>query len=266
MTSAEPSPAPGSEPGNDPASGQHRQLANFRDLGGLPLAAGGVTQAGVLYRSDALYPGDARPAAAPAWPPATVIDLRSPGESAAGYSWPAEVTVHRIPLLRRAAVVTGGREHASGPGPRRPVSLESLYLAMLQAVPDRLASLVGLAASSTGPVLVHCAAGKDRTGVAVAVLLLAAGVEPAAVVADYTATAARMTALLDRLQGLGRRLPVDVDVHSELLGAPAEAITAVTDRLLAWPGGPAGWLAGHGGSADAAQQWRDRLASGSSRG
>jgi rhodanese-related sulfurtransferase len=241
------------------AGDRHRQPANFRDLGGLPLTGGGVTRAGVLYRSDALYPGDAAPAEAPLWPPALVIDLRSPGETAAGgYSWPAGVRVDQLPLLRRAAVVTG--RHDSGPGPRRPVRLESLYLAMLQAVPEKLASLVGLAAQAAGPVLVHCAAGKDRTGVAVALLLMAAGVEPESVIADYTATTPRMPALLSRLQMLGRRLPADADAHPELLGTPVEAITAVAERLDGWPGGLPAWLASHGASPDDAARWRDRLA------
>lgn len=238
------------------ASDGHRQLANFRDLGGLRLTGGGVTQGGILYRSDAPYPGDTAPDDAPWWPPATVIDLRSPGEGGPGYPWPAAVTVHRMPLMRQAAVVTD----ADRPARDRPVTLASVYLAMLKTVPQDLASTVGIAARSAGPVLVHCAAGKDRTGVAIAVLLLAGGVEPESVVTDYTTTASRMSALVSRLQGQGRRLPVDVDADSELLGAPADAIGLVVDRLTGWPGGPQAWITGHGGSADDLSQWRDRLA------
>jgi hypothetical protein len=234
---------------------------NFRDLGGLPLTGGGATRAGVLYRSDAWYPGDVAPQAAPSWPPSVVVDLRSPGETGtSGFSWPVGVRVEQVPLMRRAAVITGRREHGSGPELRRPIRLEALYLAMLQAVPDKLASLVSLAAHADGPLLVHCAAGKDRTGVAVAVLLLAAGVEPASVITDYTATASRVPALLSRLQALGRRLPADADAHPELLGAPAGAVAAVLDRLTSWPGGPQAWLATHGVAPADATRWRERLA------
>lgn len=241
-------------------AGRHRQLVNFRDVGGLRLTAGGVTRGGVLYRSDAPYPGDAAPGDAPVWPPATVVDLRSPGEGGCGYAWPAPVTVHHIPLLRRAAVVTD-----AGHAPReRPVTLSSVYQAMLTRVPHELASTVGIAAHSGGPVLVHCAAGKDRTGVTIAVLLLAAGVEPECVIADYVATGSRMAPLLERLRGHGRRLPVDVDLNSDLIRAPAEAIGIVIDRLTGWPGGPQGWVTGHGGSADDIRRWRDRLTAGTS--
>jgi protein-tyrosine phosphatase len=228
---------------------------NFRDLGGLPIAAGGLTRAGVLYRSDALYPGDSVPAAAPQWAPGTVIDLRSPGEPGSAYPWPEGVTVHLVPLMPELAVLTAALA-TKAPGPAR---LVALYRAMFGALPGQLAALVGVAASAPGPVLVHCAAGKDRTGVAVAVLLLAAGVEPASVTADYTATAANMGLLLRRLEALGGGLPVNTDGHADLLAAPAEAIAVVVDGLMGWPGGPRAWVADHGGSADDVRLWRERL-------
>ena len=244
----------------DPDSDGHRQLANLRDLAGLRLTAGGTVPAGVLYRSDAPYPGDAVPETVPKWPPATVVDLRSTGETAARYCWPAGVTLHHVPLMRQAAVV-GADDGASRPVRPLP-SLEVAYRRMLEMVPHRLASLPGLATNSDGPVLVHCAAGKDRTGVAVAVLLLVGGAEPADVIADYTASAPNMTALLERLSALGRSLPADIDAKSELLGAPAKAINVVVDRLTGWPGGPQAWAQEHGTSAESIRLWQERLAAG----
>jgi hypothetical protein len=190
-----------------------------------------------------------------------VIDLRAPGEDESGYAWPAGVSVHRAPLMNRAAVVTASREDAAR-GLRRelPSSIEALYLQMLESVPNLLASFVAVAvaANSASPLLMHCTAGKDRTGVSVAVLLLAGGVEPEAVVADYTATAANMSALLHRLRGLGRRLRIDAD--SELLRAPATAITAVVETLAGWPGGPQAWVQAHGALPADVRRWQDRLA------
>ena len=55
-------------------------------------------------------------------------------------------------------------------------------------------------ARSEGAALVHCAAGKDRTGVVVAVALRAVGVRPEAVIADYAATGERIGPLLARLR------------------------------------------------------------------
>ena len=75
-------------------------------------------------------------------------------------------------------------------------TLEQLYIGMLQHGADAFAQVARLVAASTDDeptaVLVHCTAGKDRTGVAVALLLEAAGAERSAVVADYTASQANL--------------------------------------------------------------------------
>jgi protein-tyrosine phosphatase len=242
-----------------PDSGAYRQLVNLRDVAGVRLAGGGTVPAGVLYRSDAPYPGDTFPHAVPAWPPATVIDLRSTGEASARYCWPAGVSVHHVPLMRRAAVV-GAADSASRPS-RSPLpgSLDVVYRRLLDMIPHRLAALLDLATKSDGPVLVHCAAGKDRTGVAVAALLLVGGAEPADVVADYTASGPNMTALLERLAAGGGALAEGIDADSPLLAAPAEAINVVVERLTGWPGGPQAWAEAYGASAGSIKRWQDRM-------
>ena len=78
------------------------------------------------------------------------------------------------------------------------------------------------------------------------------------------ATAPCLSALVRRLQGQGRRLPVDVDPDSELLGAPADAIDLVVDRRTGWPGGPLAWVTEHRESAGDLSRWRDRMAAGGS--
>jgi protein-tyrosine phosphatase len=215
--------------------------------------------AGVLYRSDAPYPGDAVPQTVPVWPPATVIDLRSTGEAGSRYCWPAGVSVHHVPLMRQAAVV--GAAHSASRPSRSPLpaSLDVVYRRLLDMIPHRLAALLDLATKSDGPVLVHCAAGKDRTGVAVAALLLVAGAEPAGVVADYTASATNMTALLERLEVVGGSLAAGIDANSPLLAASAEAINVVVDRLTGWPGGPQAWARAYGASAESIQRWQERI-------
>ena len=242
----------------DPDTG-YRQLANLRDLAGLRLASGGTVPSGVLYRSDAPYPGDAVPQTVPVWPPATVIDLRSTGEASARYCWPGGVSVHHVPLMRQAAVV-GAADSASRPS-RSPLpgSLDVVYRRLLDMIPHRLAALLDLATKSDGPVLVHCAAGKDRTGVAVAALLLVGGAEPADVVADYTASGPNMTALLERLAAVGGALAEGIDAGSPLLAAPAEAINVVVERLTGWPGGPQAWAEAYGASAGSIKRWQDRM-------
>ena len=240
---SESSPAAGAE---DRALLPADQLANFRDVAGLTAQQGRVA-VGVLYRSDAPYRGDADPAGAPQWPPAVVVDLRSAGETNNAYPWPASTDVHHLPLLAAAApaLQTG--------------SLEALYQHVLEAAPGSLARIAELVAAATGPVLVHCSAGKDRTGVTVALLLSAAGVHREEILADYATTEPNVPRVLDRLQALGYDIPVHRALPPRLLLTPAPAMAGVLDTLDGWDGGAAGWLLDHGLSEPALADLRARL-------
>ena len=104
-----------------------------------------------------------------------------------------------------------------------------------------------MVAAAPGPALVQCAAGKDRTGVVIAVILLAVGVEPGAVIADYTATSPTMRDVLARMAArLGWEMPPFDDLPPFLREAPRDAIEAVIDVVATGPDGAAGWLAAHG--------------------
>jgi hypothetical protein len=73
------------------------------------------------------------------------------------------------------------------------------YVSYLRRRPDSIVGSVRAIARSERAVLVHCAAGKDRTGVVVAVALDAAGIDRRAVVADYLASGERIRAIMSRL-------------------------------------------------------------------
>jgi protein-tyrosine phosphatase len=88
----------------------------------------------------------------------------------------------------------------AGTGVRRDIvaDLPAAYRTMLMLAAPAIAEIVGVIVDDRfedGPILVHCAAGKDRTGIVIAVLLSALGVSEDDVIADYLLTGERLAAV-----------------------------------------------------------------------
>jgi hypothetical protein len=236
-------------------------LRNFRDLGGLSIGTGGRIRHGALYRSDAPMTGDPPPAHA-AWPPRTVIDLRSEDELHGEHPWASAATeVVANPLFARASI-----EHMRQHPEALPKDLSTLYRELLDAAPPGIPRAVGLIAERSGPTLVHCTAGKDRTGIVIAIVLSAIGVADEQIVADYVLTATNMPAVIQRMRarigGAGDgedHAPGTIEgLRPEILAAPALAIEAALDEL-GKAGGGAPWLLARGLPEATLVQLRDRL-------
>lgn len=228
------------------------QPVNLRDLGGLSLDSGGRTRHAVLLRSGAPLPDDADPTWT-AWPPKTVVDLRNPTELG-GRPHPLTsptTVVHAYPFLARP-LTEASTDARSVPG------LHTAYLQFLRQGTATLAAITELLARCELPVLIHCTAGKDRTGIVVAVLMRAVGVSRSAIIVDYRATKDALPAIMSRIPpeltgGL------DPTVAQRLMGVPERAIAAVLDEIDAAPGGASGWLRATGVSAYALDAWRHRF-------
>jgi protein-tyrosine phosphatase len=142
-------------------------------------------------------------------------------------------------------------------GHERPVV--RTYMNYLSARPDSIVASARAIAVARGSVLVHCAAGKDRTGVVVALALDAAGIDRAAIIGDYVATAERIEAILERLVASPTYRDEleghDPQQHAPVAGTMERVLELVDERF----GGSAQWLAAHGLSASEQQQLRSRL-------
>ena len=226
-------------------------LCNLRDVGGLPLVGGGAVRGGVLYRGDAPMVGDQDPDLQP-WPPGSVIDLRSPEERAAldtSLYWPSSIPVLEVSLLG-AANPNAWADEDRGYGLD---VLGPMYRGMAERA-DLLVSVAAAAATGPTPVFVHCAGGKDRTAVAVALLLEVAGVETEAIIGDQLRSNEAVGALRARFErAFGRAHAVAVP---ETIG---EALLAALQVWRAHPGGAPGWLVQHGLAPDAVDALRIRL-------
>ena len=168
---------------------------NFRDLGGYVTADGQRTRWRVLFRADGL--GELTEpdlAVLRQLGIRTVVDLRSGYElEQSRFNVEAHpVEFHHFPFIDQLPDV---EEWDSRPG-----LLGSQYTEMLDdAMPQIVGALEVLAASEARPAVFHCTAGKDRTGLLSALVLLLLGVPEETVVADYALSGAAMARLRDKL-------------------------------------------------------------------
>ncbi|WP_277207832.1 tyrosine-protein phosphatase [Isoptericola croceus] len=228
------------------------RLVNLRDVG----TASPRLRTGVLLRSDAPHAGDVAPHDV-VWPPRTVLDLRDPGEGG------------RVHPLRDVARVVGlpvltGATRTERAGDVAPFDLGRFYVELLRGPGAAyLADGVRAVAREDGPVLVHCTAGKDRTGVLVAIVLTLVGVERPRIITDYVRTDPNMPGIIARARPAHRTREAEAHVLAalppELLTAPPHAIEAVLDVLAAYDGGAAGWFAAQGGEPATVSALRERL-------
>ncbi len=193
-------------------------LVNLRDLGGLPTEDGATIAPRRLLRSDNLQQLTRADLDALArLGLSDVIDLRSDYEDQHEGPGPiigTGVTVQRFSMFR---------ENAPGIGEAKPdvrsevlpeqalpwvdlvpdVQLEdpvaTHYFGYLADRPDSVLSALRTIGNAPGAALVHCAAGKDRTGTVVALALSVAGVQRDQIVADYALTSERVSQIIDRL-------------------------------------------------------------------
>lgn len=196
------------QPGTGPVIAMQGAL-NVRAISGLRIADGRLIRPGILYRSSALtYLTDRDCATLHSRKIDTVIDFRGAGEQAAAPDRPlagvttinAPVNQDELDLARIDALLDEGRfspqmhdrEKVDGFGPfYRMFSLVNSYgdpgflprLAAYTAVFDTL-----LDPDRNGAVLMHCTGGRDRTGIAAAIVLRALGVHQDAIEADYLAS------------------------------------------------------------------------------
>jgi protein-tyrosine phosphatase len=210
-------------------------VLNFRDVGGYPVAGGTSVRWRTLFRSDALHGLDsAGVAAVTDLRLRTVIDLRT-----------------QLELEHAPSPVSGRATHISmltGDFQGVPLELGALYRYFVDECGGQIAAAIGeLCDDDALPALVHCSAGKDRTGVVIALILAVLGVPDEVIAADYALSALYLDP--DRTPAIGQ-LSASTGLGEELtralLSSPPELVLGILERVRAVAGTIDGYLRAHG--------------------
>ncbi|MEU8378032.1 tyrosine-protein phosphatase [Streptosporangium sp. NPDC048865] len=249
---------------------------NVRDLGGLATVDGGTTRFGRVYRSDNLQGLTGRDVQllVSDLKLRNVVDLRSGAEVRLEGPGPLtevpEVSIHHLTLFAEGGVHTDVEADTIEGDKVLPwterveeelaeLRVTGFYYGYLRERPDSVLAALRAMALDEGAAIVHCAAGKDRTGVVCALALEVAGATREAIVADYVATADRIDDILARLRSsdtyrddLDTRPP---DEHRPRAEYIEQFLRVLDDRF----GGPLEWLASQGWSEADSRTLRARL-------
>jgi protein-tyrosine phosphatase len=247
------------EPAAPGASTRHIRLegaVNFRDLGGYRAADGRTVRWRALFRADDLS-NLTRPdrAIVRTLGIATVIDLRSRAE-VDRERFPVDeipVSFHHLPLV---AALPSFDEFRRGPD-----FFGEHYLDIAHQAGDQIARALAIVADRAAqPVIVHCAAGKDRTGVLVAVILSLLGIDDGVIAEDYALSAAAMDQLARRIvERMPEQREAIIAVADVMFMAAPAAITSLLTGLRLEYGSIEAYASAYGVGTDVVDRLRASL-------
>jgi protein-tyrosine phosphatase len=211
--------------------------SNFRDLGGYPTIDGRTTRWRHIFRSNHLGQLTAADIEiVRALGVRTAFDFRGLEERAAGVCVVNEIAVHSLPI--EPTVVAALRAELARGTLTAPVALEIMresYRNYVRHNTHSFRTLFGHLLEDRAPLVVHCTAGKDRTGFASALILHALGVPDDVIAEDYLLT----NQFYRRDATAATELPDDVrnaigSVEASYLNAGFEAVRAEYGDLEAY--------------------------------
>ncbi len=179
----------------------------------------------------------------------TVIDLRaesevigSPGPPFSTFQSSSPITPRQpeaeisSPVYRHLALV----DDATVPFLNEAATMPDRYRLMLDRCQAPLGAIFNAIAQAEGPVLFHCFAGKDRTGLVAAMMLSLADVDPEAIGADYAETDAQLATRYE--EWLAKATPERLEEMRDELRCPPEWMLGTLEYAAQTWGGVESYL------------------------
>jgi len=239
-------------------------LLNVLDLGGHPTEDGGETRYGSIIRADSVRQlSDRGWTALVDYGVQTIVDLRANEELEADLPAELPVEVLHIPFFETDTSewkeIETQLDAAARAAPDVPTATREVYLIFLEHFGRNVAAAIRAVANAPeGGVVIHCAGGKDRTGLLTAFLLHIAGVDIEEIAADYALSEERLRPRHEQWFA-----EAETDEQRERLKrisqTPAESIEGVFAELERRYGSVEGYLRQAGLSDEELDRARARL-------
>jgi protein-tyrosine phosphatase len=235
-------------------------LLNVRDLGGHPTNDGDETQFGRIVRADTVRRlSDQGWRALVDYGIRTIVDLRTNRELEEDQPAELPVDVVHVQAIEERDDVPAEVEAAAEKAPDLATGTRDVYLIMLERFRPNFARAVAAAANAAeGGVVVHCAGGKDRTGLVTALLLRLAGVPIDDIAADYALSEERLRPRHE-LWLAEAETEVERERLRRFTATPAAAMVGVLEELERRYGGVEAYLRAGGAPDDIGERVRARL-------
>lgn len=235
-------------------------LLNVRDLGGNRTEDGGETRFGEIVRADTV-----RRLSPEGWQAlldygiGTIVDLRTDQERQADPPAELPVTVVHVPFLEENLEVFEEVEDAAARATDYAEATREVYLIFLERFRANVAAAItAIVEAPEGGVVVHCMGGKDRTGLATALLLRISGVSIDDIAADYALSEERLRPRHDKWIA-----EAETEAERERLrriaATPAASMVGVLEELERRYGSVEAYLRAGGAPDDIGERVRARL-------
>lgn len=237
---------------------------NVRDLGGLPTRDGGETRFGAIVRADSV-----RQLSAKGWHALaahgvlTAVDLRSDWELLDDPPADARIRVLNVPFMQATEgeweEIDAELDAASAAAPDGASAKRDRYLIVLERFRANVAAAMrAVIHAPPGGVVIHCAGGKDRTGLLSAFLLHLADVDDEAIAADYALSEERLRPRHDAWLAAAETEEEIARVR-QIASTPAETMRGVLAELEHRHGNVEAYLRAAGATEDELRRARARL-------